>query len=72
MSLPDSMPKALGTSEKTLYFVHERDLRCGITQGKQQGEATVAPVAGDHRRCGHRQEDSMHQYSLGRWVFVSR
>jgi hypothetical protein len=36
-----------------------------------KGKRAVAPVVGDHRRCGHRQEDSMKQYAIRRWVFVS-
>src|SRR2546430_3356567 len=31
----------------------------------------VALVVGHHRRCGHRQEDSMNQYAIRRWVVVS-
>jgi hypothetical protein len=39
-------------------------------EGKKVKQA-VAPVVGHHRRYGHRKEDSMKQYSIRRWVFVS-
>ena len=51
-------------------FMHEIYYKAWLLDGGKVRRA-VALVVGHHRRCGHRQEDSMNQYAIRRWVFVS-
>jgi hypothetical protein len=52
------------------FFMHETYYEAWLWEGEKVKRA-VAPIAGHHRRYGHRKEDSMKQYSIRRWVFVS-
>jgi hypothetical protein len=55
------------------YFdlcMHEIYYKAWLVDGGKVRRA-VARVVGHPRRCGHRQEDSMNQYAIRRWVFVS-
>ena len=71
MSMPAPLSKAMGTvGENALLWPCTRP-KMRQDSGRQPGGATVASVAGDHRRCGHREEERIQQYSLRRWVFVS-
>ena len=71
MSMPGPLPKAMGTvGENTLLWSCTRP-KMWQDSGRQRDGATVASVAGDHRRCGHREQERMQQYALRRWVCVS-
>src|SRR5262245_12191549 len=71
MSMPAPLPKAIGTvGENTLLWSCTR-LKMRLDSGKAARWGDCDSVAGDHRRCGHREEDRMQQYALRRWVFVS-
>ena len=51
-------------------FMKEIYYKAWLVDGGKVRRA-VARVVGHPRRCGHRQEDSMNQYAIRRWVFVS-
>jgi hypothetical protein len=51
-------------------FMHETYYEAWRLEGGKVRRA-VAPVVGHYRRGGQRQEDSMNQYAIRRWVFIS-